>query len=264
MQKLLDFLKFTMIVGTVCLGFYLSKVTFFEGVEQIKILKYILLMLTLLSTSLLFDYFSEKSFIRKKLSSIELDQKKIVSDLANSNKATLDQLVISRQSLEKLETRVEGAKSISIYGGSLSRLANEYANVFEGLAKDGVNLRFLLTDPESTAVDYFSTIVTFESQSSEDYRNQLKASIAKWKKLQKSFGSNCSVRLTKNAFPFGIMIVESKDGASSMNIELYGHNIPARERPILAIEAYTDPRLFKQFSSQFDAIWADATEIKVK
>lgn len=264
MQWLLDFLKYVMVIGTVCLGFYLSKITFFESVEQVTIMKYILLMLTLLSTSLLFDYFSEKSFIRKKLSSIESDQNKITSTISDTNKATLDKLIISRQSLEKLESRLEGAKAISIYGGSLSRLANEYANVFEKLAKNGANLRFLLTDPESAAVDYFSTIVTFESQSSEDYRGQLKASIAKWKKLQKSFGSNCSVRLTKNAFPFGMMIVEANDGTSSMNVELYGHNIPARERPILPIAAYTNPRLFMQFSSQFEAIWKDATEIETK
>lgn len=261
MQKIVDFIKYAFVLATVSLGFYLSKISFFDKVNQADILKYILLLVTLLSTSLFIELLSDKYFVRKKLNSIAEDQGILTSTISASNKTSLDQLIISRKSLERLEARVEGAKSISIYGGSLSRLANEYANVFEKLAQKGTNLRFLLTDPESPAAEYFSSIVIFESQNSDEYRNLLRSSIASWKKLKDSYAENCSVKITQNAFPFGIIITESQEGIFSMNVEIYGHKIPARERPILPLSAIENPRLFSQFSAQFEAIWNDATEV---
>lgn len=240
------------VLGSAALAIAASVVEF----KEMQLLQGILALLALVGTSLLTEKLVEGRAVRNSLGGIEGRLEKVLAYAREIETKSLDALIIRRRDLGALEDRLCGATKVKILGGSLFRVMNEYRSLFETLAVEGCGLQFLVTDPQSDAVDYLSSIVVYESRDVETYRAQLRASVEALRDIAKRHSGNCEVRLCKIAPPFSIMIIERGGTGDAIQVELYAFKLPARERPVFLLTRELDPKLFSLFTAQFEAFWA--------
>jgi hypothetical protein len=225
------------------------------SLTTVQLLQAILALLALIGTSLLTERFIEGRELQLRLKAIDSQLNEVLDYARDIKAAGLDSLVKERRDLPPLEDRLEGAKCISILGGSLFRLANEYQSLFEKLSKEGCKLRFILTDPSSEAAIELSSTVVYEAIKADAYRSQIKSAIESLSQLVSKNPHNCELRLYSFAPPFSIMVIEKKTGSNIAQVEIYAFRVPARNRLTLVLDQSKDPKLYHFFSLQFDSIW---------
>jgi hypothetical protein len=218
-----------------------------------QLLQVVLLMMALIGTSLVTERLVEGRKDRARLASISAKLDTVVSFTRNEN-VSLDDVVVSRRELPPLEERLVGATQIMISGGSLSRLANEYQSLFERLVRQGCRLRFVMTNPASPGAEFLSTEISYESRSLDAYRSYMRDAAAGLADLAQRFPALCEARMFDAAPPFSLMVI-TKPGSSSAQVELYTLGLPARDRPILLTTSAGSPRLCTLFTEQFEALW---------
>jgi hypothetical protein len=223
------------------------------NLSQMNILQAIVALLGLIGASLLADKFVEGRALRKSLNGICSKLNTALDYAHQIETRSLDHLITDVHDLPHLEERLEGAKRVSVSGGSLNRL-NEYQSLFEQLAKNGCAIRFLLTDPDGTSVESLSKGVVYESIGEDGYRAQVRSSVVNFSRLASRFPL-CEVRLYTLPPPYGLMIVEKENGTSAILVEIYPFRLPTRDRPMLFLDKQKDPRLHDLFSSQYQAMW---------
>lgn len=220
-----------------------------------QILQLVLILLALIGTSLITEKLIDGRELRTRLRDIDLKIDNFIAHTQSLESEGLDSFVIRRRDLPPLEERLDGAKRISISGGSLFRLINEYQNLFEELLESGCFLRFLMTDPSSPAAETLSLAVVYESANVEIYRNQMQMALTSLKALVEQYPDTCQIGLSKLAPPFSLVIVDKANNSSSIQVELYSFRTPARNRPLVQISPDKEPKLYSFFSSQFELIW---------
>jgi hypothetical protein len=223
--------------------------------KEMQLLQGLLALLALVGTSLLTERIVEGRALRSSLGGIEDRLDKVLTYARDIETRGFDALITRRRHLPPLEDRLDGAISVRILGGSLFRLMNEYQKLFESLASEGCDLRFVIANPESEATSNLSMVVVYESQDVETYKSQLKSSYAALISLSSRFPGRCTVRLCNFAPAFSIMAVEKGGSADFVQVELYPYKIPARERPILMFTKERDPKFYAMFCDQFCNIW---------
>jgi len=169
--------------------------------------------------------------------------------------AGFDELVIRRRDLRALEQRLSGARRVAVYGGSLSRLVNEYQGQFEALARNGCDIRFLMTDPGSDAVHSLRNFVVSESDDMGVHHAQVAAAAAKVERMAASFPEAFQAKFIGLTPPFSMILIETTSSQATIEVEMYGYKIATRDRPILALDVAREPRLFHIFAEQFEAMW---------
>ena len=87
-----------------------------------------------------------------KLSKIDKDIADIKKTLKKSN-VSIDDFFCTRKELAPVEDRFYSANTITITGGSLYRLSDEYYGLFEKKLKNGGRLEIIMVQPFSTAAD---------------------------------------------------------------------------------------------------------------
>lgn len=225
---------------------------------EIQLLQAVLALLALIGTSLLTERLVEGRGLRSRLSDIDGRLAEVLVYARDIEASGLDTLVIRRRDLPPLEQRLDGAKEVAISGGSLFRLLNEYQNLFEQLLHSGCKLRFLMTDPESDAAKTLSSSVAYESSDLEAYRSQMRTALASLTSLSTRHPNACQIRLCALAPPFSLMVVKRGPDSSSVQVEIYPFKTPARNRPMLLLDATNEPKLHAFFSSQFEELWSSA------
>lgn len=223
--------------------------------SQIQILQAVMALLALIGTSLLTERLIEGRRLRNKLDEIHNRLDQVLTYARDIETTGLDTLVIRRRDLPPLEERLDGAKRIAISGGSLFRLVNEYKNLFEQLAEGGCKLRFLITDPDTSAVEFLSSTVVYESNNVDTYRTQMRTAVSGLLELTSKYPDVCQVKLCAIVPSFSLLVVEKGSETSVIQVELYPYRLPARERPTLLLDSRQDPRLYRLFSSQYEAMW---------
>jgi hypothetical protein len=241
-------------VGSVALALAAS----FLDLSELRILQAIVALLALIGTSLLTERLIEGRTLRQKLSTIDERLDQVLLYTNNVKMGGLDSLVIRRRDLRPLEERLNGAKRVSILGGSLFRLINEYQRLFEQLAESGCRMRFLMTDPKTAATEFLSSAVVYESSDIETYRTQMQAALSGLLSLSSRYRDVFEVRLFAFAPPFSLVVVEKGTDSSTIQVELYPFRLPARDRPTLVLDRERDPRLHAVFASQYEAIWSSS------
>jgi hypothetical protein len=224
--------------------------------SELEILQAVVVLLAVIGASLLTERLIEGRALRKRLSGIAGQLDKALEYTRHVETTSLDDLVISRRDLSPLEERFEGAKKISISGGSLFRLANEYKSLFERLLENGCEVRFLLSDPHGPSAELLSSAVVYESSDVASYRTQMRSALSGLSSLASCHPDVCEVRLYALAPPFSLVIVEKGNESSTILVEIYPFRVPARDRPILFLDKQRSPRLYALFSAQYEAMWS--------
>jgi hypothetical protein len=224
------------------------------NLTELNILQAVVVLLTLIGATLLADKLLEGRALRKCLNDISSQLTTALDYTHQIETCSLDDLITDIHDLPHLEERLEGARRVSVSGGSLNRL-NEYQSLFEQLAKKGCTLRFLLTDPDGTSVESLNSGVVYESIGVDGYRTQVRSSVVTFSRLASRFPTLCEVRLYTLPPPYGLMIVEKENNTSTILVEIYPFKLPTRDRPMLFLDKQKDPRLHNLFSSQYQAMW---------
>jgi hypothetical protein len=218
------------------------------------LLQIVLLLMALIGTSLVTERLVEGRKDREQITSISSRLDTVVSFTRNEN-VSLDDVLVTRRQLPPLEGRLVGATHIMVSGGSLARLSNEYRSLFEGLARQGCQLQFVMTNPGSAGAEFLSTEISYESRNLDAYRSYMQDAAAGLTDLAHRFPDLCEVRTYDAVPPFSLMIIVKPD-SSSAQVELYTLGLPARDRPILLTSSANSPRLCTLFTEQFEALWA--------
>lgn len=226
------------------------------NLSAIQMLQAVLTLLALIGTSLLTERIVDGRDLRRRLTNIDTRLEEVLVYARDIEAAGLDKLVIRRRDLPPLEERLEGAKHISISGGSLFRLVNEYQNLFEELLENGCHIRFLMTDPRTPAAETLSLFVVYESNNVEEYRTQMRTALTSLISLATRHPETCKVKIFGLAPPFSLMLVDKDDYSSTIQVELYPFRTPARNRPIMLVNKEAEPKLHTLFLSQFESLWA--------
>lgn len=221
-----------------------------------QFLQSILLLLAFLGSTLLADQLVNGRAAAQQLQEID----KHVFDLAArvgevTEKDGIEKYISSRRDLEPLETRLGGAREVFISGGSLLRLINEYRRLFETLAEQGCKLRFVMADPDSAAAEHLGGLVSYEANSVDAYRSNMRDAISGLEALTAKHPTACKFKLSSAVPPFSLVLIRKSDEPAVMQVELYLFGLPARDRPILRLSEQRDPRLFKIFSEQTEKLW---------
>ncbi len=219
-----------------------------------ELLQVVLALLALMGTSLLTERLIEGRRDRATMSKIGEQVDELLSDSLSMQEISLDEIVKSRRDLGPLEERLSRASRVSISGGSLLRLVNEYQSFFEQLATAGCSLRFVMTLPSSDGAQFLSEEVSYESQSLDAYRGHMEDSANALKRLAGMHPNSCEVRYFDGAPPFSLIVVERSE-ETIVQVELYTLGLPARDRPILVCSSENEPVLCGLFTEQFEALW---------
>lgn len=225
------------------------------NLTDVQMLQAVLALLALIGTSLLTERLVEGRDVRSRLANIDRRLADVLEYARDIEAASLDTLVIRRRDLPPLEERLEGAKRISISGGSLFRLLNEYQNLFEQIAESGCHIRFIMTDPETPAAEALSLGVVYESSDVETYRSQMRTALVTLTSLAARNRTTCQVRVSTLAPPFSLMVIDKDGNSSSIQVEIYPFKTPAWNRPMMLIDKKNEPKWHSFFSTQFEMLW---------
>ena len=239
------------VVGSAVLAAVVNVAEFTE----IQALQAVLGLLALIGTSLLTERIVEGRNLRGKLGDINRRLSEVLEYARDIETVGLDKLIEPRREMPRLEKRLDGAKRVAISGGSLAFLMGNYQYIFERLAEDGCKLRFLVTDPESAAAEFFNAAVAYENRDVQTNRETLRSSVADLLALAARYPGVCEVKVCTIPPPFSILQVEKGNDSSLIQVEIYPYKVPAMDRPTLVLDKKHDPRLHAFFAAQFEGLW---------
>jgi hypothetical protein len=223
--------------------------------KEMQLLQAIVAVMTLMGTMLLAERYIDQRAASSKIESLESKLDRVLAASLQGNMVGIDDLIKTRKDLAALEERLTGALSVSILAGSAFRLMNEYQGFFESLVASGCSIRFLVTDPNSSAVEHLSASVVYESSDIEKYKRQLTSALDSLSALAKRNKKQVSVRVTTVSLPFSIVQMSNRNGEENIQVEIYGYNIPARDRPVLSMKKAREPRTYELFKRQYESLW---------
>jgi hypothetical protein len=228
--------------------------TILAGVVELSAVQLLQMTLGLLvgiALSLLTERYVDSRQTRHRQESIAETVLRIEGALDGSGQ-TLDSLVVTNSALPRLEDRFEGAKRISISGGSLTRLATEYHHKFVELVNKGCEIRLLMVDPDKVGAEQLHSAAVYGGPSLEDYRQQIARAIKSLQIIEPAPPGKLEIRVASFAPPFSLVVIEHFDGRAIIQLQVYPFQTPARDRPTWIIDATIDPELHTLFGSQFD------------
>ncbi len=215
-----------------------------------KQLNWVVTLLCLLATSILFDRFSKLRRIENQTKELGVQLKKI-----NSDSMSVDNILLTRKTLPPLEKRLQTSKEVFITGGSLIRLSNEYLGLFENLAKEGCVIKLLLLNPNAPSAKLTADNIVYEIDDFETYQNYIKSSLKSFTKLSKKYPNSIEIKISDFLPSYSFFGVDLSKDYGSIMVEIYTFNEPTRERPHFNLSKMNDPVWFNYFLNQFDKIW---------
>lgn len=242
---------------TVVGAIVIATVSWFYTITDTQLLQAVVALLALIGTTLITERLIEVRSIKSEIQKNRSVFEEYIEESLEGKSKNFDQTVIRRRDLEPLEDRLHGAKKVSILGGSLFRLTNEYKKVFEDLLREGCQLRFLMVDPASTALDVLGTVVVYEISDIDTYRSHSKASFGVLAELIKQYPKQCSVRFCDYPPSFSMVQIQKADSDAVVQLEMYPINVPARDRPTFIFDVSKEPKLYGFYADQFDKAWQE-------
>lgn len=241
---------FATIIGSV----YILTKSQINAYDNNTLLLWIIGLLGLIATATV----SEKYF---KLSKIAKSVEDIRTTVQNRG-LSLDELAFTRKELKPLEARLSQAKKISITGGSLYRLSDEYYAFFESKLKKGCQLEIVMVKPYSSAANLLCDNVVYETKNYEQYSLKISESLQRFLRLKREYESNISIRLTENVPPFSLIVTDEDLQNASIKVELYSYSVPTRERVQFEITR-ENSKSFAFFIDQLSTLRKESYEIDI-
>lgn len=164
-----------------------------------------------------------------KLSKIDKDVADIKKTIKKSN-ISIDEFICTRKELAPVEDRFSGANKITITGGSLYRLSDEYYGLFENKLKNGGQLEIIMVEPFSSAANHLCDNVVYETNDHKQYSEKINDSLSRFINLSDAYGDKVTIRLTKHVPPFSLIVLDEDTPKAKIKVELYSYAVPTRER----------------------------------
>lgn len=150
------------------------------------------------------------------------------------------------------------AKDILITGVTRTTLIRDNYNRFEALLKSGGKIRFLLVDPESTAIA-LAAHRYYAARSPHSAQERVRHALGLLEELAKSTNGRLTVRLTDHPLAMGVIAIDSplheRSASSALFIEYYSYQ--AAGEPKFIIEP-GDATWFEHFLAEATLLWNEA------
>lgn len=157
------------------------------------------------------------------------------------------------------------AQSAFFWGVNFRRTITVWDSEIERSLVNGAKLRFLLSKPNSSALEMAA--FTRRPRSTRDRENKtLQNSITRLAEISNSIGKidSIEVRVIDHLPPWVIITIDPNSGKGTMSIVLFSFRNSTEERPTLKLLAEKDKHWFDFFVDQFEQVWGDAESIDLK
>ncbi len=240
-------------LGTIVASIYIIVGSQTTSYTEKELLQWIISLLGLIALSLLIERMVKLDRINRKVNQIWTS--------IEENPHSLDDIILNRESISKLEERLGSARVVSISGGSLGRLTSEYVHVIEQLAASGTNFRFLLVTPNSVASKMLAEHVVYEIESLDAYEQGITTSMNILSRIQENFPERIKIRTQDFTPPYSLFWVDKGKNRESIYVETYAYSVPTRERPVFHLRGSEEPKLFQFYTDQFEKAWSRSSDI---
>ncbi|MCB9454122.1 MAG: hypothetical protein H6671_18600 [Anaerolineaceae bacterium] len=171
----------------------------------------------------------------------------------------------TRRDIE-LESRFSEARRISIVAISGVNLIRERLGLFEDfLKKSNTQLRFILVNPESSALDYHMML---DDPTERPPRANIEYATKMVRELGKAAarnGSTCELAYLDCVLPYSMILVERSGITDIMWVEF--HSYKSRDyttRPNIMLRRGDEGVWFEFYEKQFNQAWDDATVVDLR
>lgn len=238
--------------ATIVASIYIITTSQYQEYKTEDLLLWIIGLLGLIATASVSEKYFKLSKIEKSICKIE----KIIE----KPKTGFDVLASTRQKLAPLEERLARANTITITGGSLYRLSDEYYAFFEKKLSSGCQIEIIMVKPNSNAANLLCDNVVYETKDYTEYSRKIEESLKRFLRLKKETNRNIQVRLTNKVPPFSLIVTDEKEANALIKVELYSYSVPTRERMQFEISK-EDSSSFLFFLNQLEVIRNTSQEI---
>ena len=158
-----------------------------------------------------------------------------------------------------LDVLLAESTEVCFLGMSLVGLVSQHTGFFIDKASRGCIFKFLLTDPESPAVEVIPSLST--TRTTDFRRKDIRASIERLSPTVET--GNAEIRLTKYVPPFSLIVSDPYSHRGRVQICLFSYNISPNERPYFVITRSMDLKWYDFFINQFNMLWQDANKVVI-
>lgn len=156
-----------------------------------------------------------------------------------------------RSSLTQMTTMAVGAKDIAACGITLVSLVPTHHDFWKEKLRRGVNLRFMMVDPESIAWQSWCEAQRTPSPGDLTFALQSLASL-----LTERYAGKIEVRLSPQFLPVSIAGVDFGTDSGRMNVELVFTRTDLPRRPHVHLTKIASPQWFDFFADIYEDLWA--------
>lgn len=161
----------------------------------------------------------------------------------------------------ELATRIEKAHVISIAAVSCINLLTFQRKHFETyLRRPGMKLQFLLTDPQSPALEFHHAMDDKLDKHPAVNIQDAQQVIATLQAIASEHESVCELRFTNVVLPFSMIIMQRHLDSDIMFVEMRTYKIPYGERPLFTLRRSNEGTWYKFYEEQFLLAWNEAHE----
>jgi len=201
----------------------------------------------------------------RKLANIERLSNKAVT-LLESQFADRPSAIAFFEKMPPLDPFVQASTSIDLCGFTLTSTINKQFSSIRERLKDGANVRLLISEPDSLALQ----MASLRSEDPDEgiyFGKRLAATIQDieylhktWREYQpsgKSKKGHLEVRLLPYAPSFSILVFNGNQPQGKVIVELYAHKT-FMETAVFTLNSQKDGNWYEYFISQFEVMWKDA------
>ena len=167
---------------------------------------------------------------------------------------SVGQALRKRADIPPIEEQALYGSEICIAAISAISVVVRYQSVFESKLRAGCNVRVILLDPSSPALQ------TWNLLGKTPVDSDIRSALEYFKGFSQVEGARgkCEVRLLNVFLPFSMLAVDPQEDSGSMVIEYHAYKMPFNERPHVFLTQRGDPWWFAYYKQQFEKAWSDA------
>ena len=219
------------------------------------LLLWIISLLGLIAISIAAEKFFKLRKIENGIDEIRLNSK--------GGKSSLDQLFFQRRNLSPLEERLKDSSDITITGGSLARLSDEYYGLFEKKLNEGCYIEVILVKPDTEAAKQLCQNIVYETSDYDIYNRKISESILRFAELKRKYPRGMKILLSEQVPPFSLLAKNLNKEGSVIQVELYSYAVPTRERVEFNVEI-EESNTYSFFVNQIEVLRQKATEYEIE
>jgi hypothetical protein len=172
--------------------------------------------------------------------------------------------------MQGFDVRLKNATKIDLCGVSLTSMVSTYFATLRSRIEAGVELRILVIDPKSSAIEMTSERST-NPKDTMYYRRRLDSTFSDLTYLHKFAGDmkqrgrkgaktgSLTVKLLSYAPSFSIVSLDSRDKEGLVQVEIFPHKFGFKARPVFTLSLDNDGEWYTYFVEQFEQMWNTAT-----